>query len=133
MSYEIPSFKLGVYPANVDLSSTQFLGVTVGAATNTNGAGFGGAALVLPAQGDIIIGVVQNKPGIGEAGELIEAGVTKATAGEAFSIGAKLMVGADGKFYIATSAKFAVAIAVEDSSGANSVCAILLKDMGLMA
>ena len=131
MSYEIPNFYVGVLPADVNMSALGFVAVAVALASNTLGAGYGGAALVLPALGAKIVGIVQNNPSLGEPGQVLVSGVSKAVAGGVFAIGDKLMVDASGHFVLATTGHDAVAIALETGS-ANAVVAVLLKDLGLI-
>lgn len=133
MSYEIPNFFVGVFPADVDMSNEatyQFSGVSVYTAVNTRGTGVGGAALCPPGSTSTsIIGVLQNNPQVGEAGTVMVEGVSKAIAGGTFNIGDKLMVTAAGKFVLATSGNYQVAVALE-SAVLNDVTTILLQRNG---
>lgn len=140
MAYEIPDFTVGVFPADIDMSQDaqsqggdptfQFTGVCVYTALSTEGAGVGGAALIPPAStSSPIIGVLQNNPNQGEAGQVVIQGVTKAVLGGSVSIGDLLMSTAAGKFVRATSTNYAVAVALE--TGVNGdIAAILLQRNG---
>jgi hypothetical protein len=131
MSYEIPSFYLGVIPADMDLTTKNFCAADVRVAISTLGAGVGGAGLVTPTLGGTIVGVIQNAPALGEAVQLMEAGVTKVVAGGPFVIGDLLAVDANGHFIKAISTYYVVAKALETGS-AGVIAAVLLKDMGVL-
>src|SRR5258708_18839 len=117
MAYEIPNFYVGVLPADVDMSlesSWQFSGVCVGPAQNVIGTGTGGAALVSPSTVSTpILGVLQNNPIAGEAGQVMEHGVSKAILGATVTIGAILKVTTAGAFVPATTGTYGVAQALE--------------------
>ena len=129
-AYEIPSFYVGVLEANVDMSSEstwQYTGVDVAAAS---GAGLvGEAALVAPAAGDPILGVLQNNPQLAESGQVMVAGVSKAQAGGTFAIGAILAVNSSGKFLAATSGQYGVAQALQ-SGVAGTIVSVLVRNYG---
>lgn len=133
MSYEIPNFFVGVFPADIDMSTEatyQYTGVCVYTAASVTGTGVGGAALCPPVSTSTpIIGVLQNNPQQGEAGTVMVQGVTKAVAGGNFSIGALLMVNSAGKFVTATSTNYAVAVALENAS-TNDITTVLLQRNG---
>ena len=130
-AYEIPSFYVGVLEANVDMSTEstwQFSGVDVAAAT---GAGLTGpAALVAPTTtGQTILGVLQNNPKLGESGQVMAHGVSKARFGGSFNIGDLLMVTSNGDFIAATSGNYAVAKALQ--AGSSSIIgSIFLANFG---
>lgn len=139
MSYEIPDFFVGVFPADIDMSAQptagqdptyQYTGVSVYTAISASGTGVGGAAIIPPGStSSPIIGVLQNNPQQGEAGTVMVQGVTKAVAGGAFQIGDSLMCTAAGKFVKATSTNYQVAIALETAAN-NDVTTILLQRNG---
>lgn len=133
MSYEIPSFYVGVLPADIDMSSEssyQYAGVCVYTAVSTTGTGIGGAALINPGglASSPIIGVLQNNPQQGEAGQVMVQGVTKAQAGGIFNIGDMLMVNAAGQFLKATSTNFAVGMALEKAAVGDITTVLLLRN-----
>jgi len=132
-AYEIPNFYVGVIPADLDMSDEalyQFTGVCVRTAANTQGAGSVlGAALVPPVSASTpIIGVLQNNPIVGEPGVVMVEGVTKAKAGGPIAVG-QLLKCVSGKFVVADSASYAVAVALE-SAVDGDVFTILLKTHG---
>lgn len=137
MAYEIPDFLVGVFPADVDMSSEtsqQFTGVCVYSAVSVEGAGIaggiGGAALCPPASTSVpIIGVLQNNPQQGEAGEVMIQGVTKAVCKTGWSIGALLSVDqSTGKFQPATSGQYAVAVGLEAAASGDVTTILLLRN-----
>ena len=129
MAYEIPFNYIGVLPADIDFSSLQFTVVDVRAAQNTQGAGFGGAAVYPAVDGKEIIGVIQNNPVVGEACQIMKDGVSKAKAGGNFDIGDRLMV-ASGVLVKATATNKVVAKALE-SGASGAVVAVLLMNLGI--
>jgi Uncharacterized conserved protein (DUF2190) len=136
MSYEIPSFLVGVFPADVNMSTLtgntypfQYTGVCVYTAISTQGAGIGGAAIIPPSAASTpMIGVLQNAPQQGEAGTVMIGGVTKAVAGGSFSIGALLMVNSSGQFVLATSGNYAVAQALETAVSGDITTVLLIRN-----
>ena len=132
MAYEIPSFYVGILPADIDMSALQFAGVDVAPAAHTQGAGVGGTAIVKPAAGGQILGILQNNPMVGEAAQVMEAGVSKAKAGGIFVAGDKLAVDVNGNFVLAVTGNLIVAIALE-TGAAGVISTVLLKNMGIHA
>ena len=132
MSYEIPNFFVGVFPADIDMSTEstyQYSGVCVYTAVSTQGAGVGGAALIPPSGASSpIIGVLQNNPQQGEAGTVMVQGVTKAIAAAAFNIGDLLMVNTSGQFLKATSTNYAVAQALETAATGDITTILLIRN-----
>lgn len=132
MAYEIPSFFVGVMPADIDMSSElsfQFAGVCVYTALSTLGTGVGGAALCPPsATSSPIIGILQNNPAQAEAGNVMVEGVSKAIAGGSFNIGDLLMATSAGKFVLATSGNYAVAQALEQAVLGDISTVLLIRN-----
>lgn len=136
MSYEIPSFYVGVLPADVNMTSetsNQFAGVCVYQALSTTGTGIGGAALCPPSAANAsnpIIGVLQNNPQQGEAGSVMVAGVSKALAGGTFHIGELLYTDGSGKFLKAapSSGHYAVAQALEEAVSGDVTTVLLIRN-----
>lgn len=126
VAYEQPEMLFGVLEANVDMSSEstwQYSGVDAAAAT---GAGLTGpAALVAPAAGAAILGVLQNNPQLAEAGTVMCLGVSKIRCTGTFAIGAILAVDATGGFLAATSGQFGVAKALEAGVSGIISCALI--------
>lgn len=141
MSYEIPNFFVGVFPADIDMSTNpspggpgdptyQYKAVSVYTAISTAGTGVGGAAIVPPGStSSPMIGILQNNPQQGEAGSVMIQGVSKAIAAAGFQIGDQLMVNAAGAFLKATSTNYIVATALE-TAAANDVTTVLLLRNG---
>lgn len=93
MAYEIPG-DMYTYPANTDLSASQFCFVNL----NTSG------KLVLPASGGPAIGVLQNKPNAaGVGGNVMVDGVTKLVAGGTVAAGALITTDTAGNAITATT------------------------------
>lgn len=67
MAYEIPGFKLGTLLAAADLSASQYCFVIL---DNT------GKVALPTATGQVVIGVLQNKPTAGQVCEIMVMGVT---------------------------------------------------------
>lgn len=137
MAYEIPLFKVGVLPSNIDMSteaSWQFTGVDVVVASGTvQGTGTGGAAVgSIASTGLPGLGVVQNNPQIGEAAEVTTHGISKAVAGGTIAIDNLLMWSVSGgiaKLVVATSTNYAVAKALE-SAVSGDVFTVFLRNYG---
>jgi hypothetical protein len=139
MSYEIPDFYVGVLPADIDMSAQpnanedptyQYTGVCVWTAVSTTGTGIGGAALVPPGStSSPIIGVLQNNPQLGEAGQVMIQGVTKAAAGGTFQIGNLLACNSSGKFVLWSSGStYAVAVALETAASGDITTILMLRN-----
>lgn len=135
MAYEIPSFLVGVFPADIDMSTEStylYTGVCVYPAVSVTGYGVGGAALIPPSGATTpAIGVLQNNPQQGEAGSVMVAGVTKALAGGAFVIGDLLYSNSAGLWLKAagSSGNYALAQALE-TGVSGAYCSILLLHNG---
>jgi hypothetical protein len=129
-AWEIPKFLVGQLEANVDMSDEalwQYVGVSVGAAS---GAGLlGPSALVAPAAGGAILGVLQSNPKLAEVGTVMESGISKAKLAANVTAGALLMVNGAGKFLPATGGNFAVAQALQAGS-TGAVVSVLVKNFG---
>ena len=107
MSYEIPGFKIGTLTASADNSGNQFRYAKVSGS---------GTATACAATTDTSLGVIQNKPKLGEAMDIMVTGVSKVVAGAAVTAGAE--VGPDG-----TKAR---GIALEAASAAGQIIAVAL-------
>lgn len=120
MAYEIPGFKLGVLPANADLSAKQYYGVKV----------VSGGIDVVSAAGGVAVGILQNKPVSGEAAEVTVLGVSKAIGSGALSKGALVAFDSNGKLKAAVLGKTDTsdAGAAADPLLGSHVIGILLED-----
>lgn len=130
-AYEIPNFYVGIFPAEINMSTEatyQFHAVFIGAASATTGAY--GASLQMPAAGGNILGILQNNPMLGEAGQVMVEGISKATAGATISApGVLLMTTTAGALIPATSGNVACAIALAAASSGD-IIPVLLKNCG---
>lgn len=146
MAYEIPDFYVGIFPADIDMSGTvqdgqptdsvfQYSVVVVRQAQNTEGYGFGGAAIApAPSAGVPALGVLQNNPQLGEAGSVMSEGVSKAQCNATVAIGDLLMAGAalsSGAIPLipATSGHYAIAQALE-TGAAGVLITVYLRNFG---
>lgn len=98
MSWELRLFTIPGQVAEVDLTAAQFHAVVFG--TDQGEVNLAGA-------GDRLVGVLQNKPDVGEAAEVMVKGVTKAVAGAAVAIHAALEIDANGRFITLAAGVFA--------------------------
>ena len=75
-----------------------------------------------------MLGVLQNNPQQGEAGQVMVQGVTKAQAGGTFHIGNLLMTNSAGQMVLATSTNFAVAQARETAASGDITTVLLIRN-----
>lgn len=120
MAYEVPGFGLGTLTAAADLSALQYRFVVVNAS---------GDIAQSTASGDVA-GVLQNKPTLGEAAQVMTDGVSKVVAGAAVAAGAKVMSNASGQAITATATNKAVGMALAAAAAAGEIIPVLLKDLG---
>lgn len=138
MAWEQPEFYVGVLAANQDMSSESAFQWTWVQPLAATGAGIYAAAAVAPpgGTGNKAIGILQNNPQLAEAATVMVAGVSKAKAGAAFSIGQPLMVSTDGNgagvLVPCTAGKYQVAIALEPATQYGDICAVLLQKNGVL-
>lgn len=115
--FEIPGFKFSL-DAAADLSAGQYYAVVCDANGRAARAG----------AGVFIAGVQQNKPAaLGRACEIMQTGITKASAGASVTRGAAVEVDASGQFIDAASTDEAVGFALTGTSGADELFALLLS------
>lgn len=131
MAYEQPSFVVGVFPADADLSAdvNQYCFAKVAAATATVGTGTGGAAVTKAGAGVPVLGVLQNNPMLGEAATVMCGGITKLIAGGTIAVGALIAADANGHAVTAATGAYAVGVALE-SAVANDIFTVLLQSNG---
>jgi hypothetical protein len=146
MSYEIPDFQVGIFPADIDMSGRvqtgspsdavfQYSAVVLHQATAVSGYGFGGAAVIpAAAAGVAMLGILQQNPQLGEAAEVMSKGISKCQVNATVAIGQILMVGAPlgsgaAPLVPATSGNFGVGYALENGV-AGSIIAVLLGNYG---
>jgi hypothetical protein len=135
MAYEQPGILVGFLMADVDMSTKatwQFAPVWLAAASNINGTGVGGAALV--AKGSLTtppIGILQNNPVQGEPGTVIVSGVSKFIAGGTIAVGDVLTWKSDGTALIkATTGTVGVGRALS-SAVSGDIATVLLQPLGI--
>lgn len=138
VSYEIPNMRVGIWPANVDMSAEptpgfpgtfQFTGVVLAAAA-AGVDGFAGAGIQAPAaSGVAILGILQDNPKQNVSGDIWLQGISKAVFGATITINQLLMVNTSGQFVPATSGNFAVAMAL--CAGSNGqIGSVWLQNFG---
>jgi hypothetical protein len=107
--------------AAADLSSNQFYAVKVTGSRQVNLASTGG---------EIIYGILQNKPTSGLVADVGILGVTKAIAGAAITAGAALMTDTSGRLITATSTNHRVGIALETVTATGQVFTAYIQPLG---
>lgn len=118
MAYEVPLHKPPVGLAAADLSTHQFKFVKVTGANAVN---------ITTAGTDFAIGVLQNKPVLGQACEVETQGTTKVVAGAAVAAGVGVMSDATGRAITATATNKVQGIALEAAAGAGELITVLLR------
>lgn len=98
--------------ADVDMRTSQWLCVQ---RTTT------GTVIPAATAGAAIIGVLQDKPNVGEEALVMDEGDTAVVAGAAITTGAALMVNATGQVIAATGTNVIVGYAISDAPGAGAV------------
>ncbi len=113
---EILSHKLGICKAAVDLSAKQYYIAKVS----------GELAVDLCGAGEMPIGVVQNKPILGEAVELaVDGDVCEVIAGTNITAGMVLASDANAKAVAATAGSFVLGVALTSVSAGERVSVFL--------
>lgn len=121
MAYEVLRLKLGQMKAAADLSLKQFRFMKVTAANTVNLSGLG----------ELAIGVLQNKPVLGESAELaIDGDVSKVVADAAVAAGAAVSSSADGEAKTALITEHVLGVALEAAAGPGVVISVLLMHSG---
>ena len=84
------------------------------------------------AAGQQIYGILQNKPGLGQAADVGIFGITKAVAGAAITRGAPLMAASTGAViaWTSTSNKVQIGYALESASAISQVITMFLGNTG---
>ena len=103
-------------PAGADLSSAQFKFVKISS-----------GAVVLCGAGENAIGVLTNKPAIGEVAAVQIGGIAKVQADAALATtGTKIMSSADGQAAAATSTNHVIGMTVTTAAAAAELVEVLL-------
>lgn len=91
--------------------------------------------VVLAVLGDNAIGVLLNKPKLGEQAEVGIGGVVKVQASAAFAVDAKLMSSADGQAATAVGAagRHVLAVALQAAAAAGEIVKVLLVTKPILA
>ena len=124
MAYELQGLDIGMLVTDADLSAKQFYAVKMSTTDNT--------VSLCDTDGEIILGILQNKPGSGEAASIRVQGITKAVAGEALTAGDKVGVDANGKLKIVETTNTGADIGdhwhgiVLDGAAADALATILI-------
>jgi hypothetical protein len=87
MAWELPLFKPGGLKAAASLATKQFYCVKVTADNSVN---------LCTADGEFVFGILQNKPGSGDAAEVWPVGISKAQVGTTVAAGDKFTVDSSG-------------------------------------
>jgi hypothetical protein len=119
VAYEVPGFKFTRIAA-ADLSARQFRFVNI---DNTGKA-------AMPAAGGRAIAVLQNKPGSGQACELMFSGISKVEAGAAVTAGDNVATDVQGRAVLSATGNTIIGIALESASGPGIVIPVLLYRVG---
>jgi hypothetical protein len=129
-AWEIPGFSFSL-PANTDLSSESSNLFTPVIAVAATGAGINTDTAIAPvaSTGDQIIGILQNNPFLGEAGDIVQNGITKVLCKGTISINQKVMATPSGGVIVCTAGNFAIGIAL-DNGAAGQYIPLLLTNMG---
>lgn len=114
MAYEVPVLTVTV-PAGADLSGSQYRLVKLDANGNA----------ILATAGDLCVGVLQNKPTLGQGATIMMDGITKFIAGAAVASGVGVQSDANGAG-ITLAGGQRLGICMEAASGANVIAEMLL-------
>lgn len=111
MAVEVKGIGHGITVAAADLSAEQYKAVKVTAAMSVN---------LATVAGEPIIGILQNKPTVGQPADIMVVGVSKVRSGAAIAAGALLMAGSDGRIITAASAgSEVIGVALEAATAAD--------------
>lgn len=119
MAYEVIGFKTGQLLAGADLSALQYTFVKLDAA---------GKVVANTTSGGKVIGVLQNKPTIGLACEVVHLGICPVLAGAAVAAAGAVMSDAVGKAITAATVGSTIAgSALETAAAANEVISVFVN------
>lgn len=122
MAVQTPGITIGICAAAADLSAQQFRAMRVTGNFQVN---------VANAAGQSVIGILQNKPTLGQPADVMMAGVSKAVAGAAIAVGVEVMAGADGRIVTAaTAGSNVIGVALEAAGAAGEIITIALNAGG---
>jgi hypothetical protein len=118
VAYEIDKLTISL-PVASDLSAHQYCAVNVDGSGNA----------VLPADGGVAIGVLQNDPKGGQTAAVRVEGVSFMVAGGAVNAGQLVSVDANGQATPAQSGNHVLGIALDSASAAGEQISVLLKSV----
>lgn len=121
--YEIPGFKLGTLKAKADYSAKQYYALKVDNAADNQA--------VLAGAGESAIGILLNKPILGEVCEIVCDGVVPAKLGDTVTRGDELMVKSDGTLIPHTSTNSKIGVALESGVVGDIIPVLLLTRSGI--
>lgn len=121
MAFEIAGNSITL-TANSDLSTHQYKAVVRVAGANK--CDLAGAAA------GHVAGILQNKPGAGEDATVWDSGTSKAVAGAAVTVPARLTTDASGRVVAATTGQLYFAEAVVGCTAANQIIPVRLVAQG---
>lgn len=102
MAWEQEGFKPTGCVAGADLSAKQFYVVKLDSTVNQ---------VVLAGAGELVYGVLQNKPALAAQATVMRSGVSKCVAGAAIALGAEVAADANGKVVTATTGDRVIGVA----------------------
>lgn len=120
MAYEQPVALHGTFTASADLSTHQLKFVKI-SGSNT--------CTITAASTDAVVGVLQNKPALGQEASVMTLGISKCLAGAAVAAGAEVMSDASARAITASAAAGAnrvIGVALEAAAAAGEVISVLL-------
>lgn len=115
MATENPVLVLS-FPATANLASSQFYAMELATA----------GVAAANATTDVCIGILQNDPASGGTADVCVLGKSKAVAGAAISINAKVSVTAAGRLQTAATGQHVLGIALEAASGDGAIFTMLV-------
>lgn len=141
VSYEIPTLRVGVWPAGADYSAetagvptSQFIGVVVVDPSTLSGVdNYAGAAILKqPSAGYPIVGILQENPAKNVSADVFMTGISKAQIAGTVAVGDILKCDTNGQFVKATTGTFGVAMALSPGS-ASDIIGVWLQNFGVQA
>lgn len=119
MAFEQPGYSIGTFKAGADLSAKQYYAVKYSAADTV---------ILTAAAGTEVnaIGILQNKPADTQAATVMVAGVSKAIAGAAITVGTLVMADNGGKVIAATTGTKALGLALVAATADGDVISVLI-------
>lgn len=122
MAFEIPGPPFSLKAA-ADLSTSQFLFVSL----DSNG------EAVVAGAGARTMGVLQNKPTLGQGASIVDRGITKVVAGAAVAIDARVSSDAAGKAITSATTNSVEGRALTAAAAADEIISVKLDNEGLQA